>query len=93
VGYASHHLPVVANGLGRLVPTGHAEALADALASTVEVLEPALAAPDKALLPLDRGPTTVRTFDEPASRHVRAFSFDRLSRSVADGIRDLIPHA
>jgi glycosyltransferase involved in cell wall biosynthesis len=89
VGYASHHLPVVAKGLGRLVAPGDVGALADALQAMLESIAPALAAPADAILPLDRGPTSVRLFDKLARTHVRQFSFDRLSRRIVGGIREM----
>jgi glycosyltransferase involved in cell wall biosynthesis len=89
VGYASHHLPVVAKGLGRLVAPGDVSALADALQAMIESIAPALATPGAAILPLDRGPTSVRLFDKLANTHLRNFSFDRLTRRVVGGIREL----
>jgi glycosyltransferase involved in cell wall biosynthesis len=89
VGYASHHLPVVANGLGCLVAPGDVGALADALRSMIEIMAPALASPGKAMLPLDRGATSVRRFGALAQAHVRTFSFDKLSRHVVAGIGEL----
>ena len=89
VGYASHHLPLVANGLGRLVTPGDVGRLAEALQSMIESIPSALAAPARAALPLDRGATAVRRFDRLAAAHVRGFSFDRLSRRVVAGIRAL----
>jgi glycosyltransferase involved in cell wall biosynthesis len=89
VGYASHHLPLVANGLGRLVTPGDVGRLAEALQSMIASIPSALAAPARAALPLDRGATSVRRFDRLAAAHVRRFSFDRLSRQVVAGIREL----
>jgi glycosyltransferase involved in cell wall biosynthesis len=87
VGYASHHIPIVAKGLGRLVTPGDIGALADALQAVIEAVAPALASPDQAILPLDRGPTSVRLFDKLAKTHLRNFSYEKFSRAVVSRIR------
>jgi glycosyltransferase involved in cell wall biosynthesis len=89
VGYASYHLPVLANGLGRLVAPGDVAALAAALQAMIESVAPALAAPAAGLLPLDRGPTSAAAFDELASACTRDFSFERMSSAVVAGIREV----
>ncbi len=89
VGYASYHLPVLANGLGRLVAPGDVAALAAALRSVIEGVAQVLAAPAAGLLPLDRGPTSAVVFDELARASIRNLSFERMSSEVVAGIRAL----
>jgi glycosyltransferase involved in cell wall biosynthesis len=91
VGYASYHVPIVANRLGRLTEPGNIQALARALKSTIEDVHRALANPTAASLLLDRGPTSLAEFDALASEHVRQFSFERFSNTLIGQIRSLRP--
>jgi glycosyltransferase involved in cell wall biosynthesis/SAM-dependent methyltransferase len=74
VGYAAANLPAIANGFGRMVPPGDKQALADALAQVTEGISRALGAPPTALIPLDRGPTTIADFDSASRSYVDQFS-------------------
>jgi glycosyltransferase involved in cell wall biosynthesis len=89
VGYASHHIPHAAAGLGRLVETGNVPALADALISIIEAIEPALAAPDAPLLPLDRGPTSLAVWQDLAGARAAGFSFERFAATLVAEVREL----
>jgi glycosyltransferase involved in cell wall biosynthesis len=91
VGYASYHLPIVANGLGLLVARGNVGALAAALQSMIESVVEAGGNPTGKFLPLDRGPTGVAEFDRLAGEHVAQFSFDRFAGTVINAIRNLLP--
>ncbi len=88
VGYASYHLPIVANGLGSLVAPGDVTALAAALTAMIESVAAARGTP-KFQLPLDRGPTSIAQFDALAGEHVAQFSFARFSAAVTGEIRSL----
>ena len=88
VGYASYHLPLVANGLGRLVEPGDITALAAALTAMIDSVAEAKAKP-AGQLPLDRGPTSIAAFDALAGDHVAQFSFARFSAAVTGEIRSL----
>lgn len=90
VGYSSYHLPLVANGLGRLVSPGDIGALAEALGAAVGSLSSLPTASTRVSLPLDRGPTSPAEFDHLAQAHVGRFTFDRLSKSVVSGILELV---
>lgn len=90
VGYSSYHLPLVANGLGRLVSPGNIRALAEALRAVVGSLSSPPTASNRVSLPLDRGPTSPAKFDRLAQAHVGQFTFDRLSKSVVSGILELV---
>ncbi len=89
VGYASFHIPRVANGLGRLVKPGDIEALARALTAMIESVSAAIRSPSHGSLPLDRGPTTLSEFDHLASDREADFTFERFSRTVINRIRNL----
>ena len=91
VGYASYHLPIVANGLGRLVAPGNVGALAAALQSMIESVVESSGNPTGKSLPLDRGPTSVAEFDRLAGEHIAQFAFDRFADTVINAIRDLLP--
>jgi len=91
VGYASYHLPIVSNGLGRLVMPGDVGALAAALQSMIESVAEARGDPTGTSLPLDRGPTSVAEFDRLAGEHVAQFAFDRFAAAVINGIRGVLP--
>lgn len=90
VGYASYHLPLIANGLGRLSEPGNITTLAAALQSIIESVVEANGKPTTTYLPLDRGPTTVAEFDDLAGDQVGQFTFDRFSDTAINGIRTLI---
>jgi len=89
VGYSAYNLPLVANGLGRLVPAGDIGALADSLALMAEAIARTGSDPSTARLPLDGGPLSIAEFEAAAAEHVSQFSFDNLSRRVTDRIRVL----
>lgn len=92
VGYSSYHLPLVANGLGRLVSAGNIAALAEALQAVAESLSSLSSLPTvstRVSLPLDRGPTSPAEFDHLTQAHVDQFTFERLSKSVVSGILEL----
>lgn len=88
VGYASYHLPIVANGLGSLVAPGDVTALAAALTAMIESVAAAHGTPTFHL-PLDRGPTSIAQFDALAGEHVARFSFARYAAAVTSEIRSL----
>jgi glycosyltransferase involved in cell wall biosynthesis len=90
VGYAAYNLPDVAAGLGRMVPTGHVDALADALCDILAGLRRALAAPDQENLMLDRGPTSAASFRRYCEEHVEQFSRRRGKERVMARIAALL---
>lgn len=89
VGYAAYNLPIISNGLGRMVPPGDTQALAAALAEVMEGIAQSLAAPEDPFLPLDRGLTSARSFDSTAREYVQTFAFDRFASATRQRIRAL----
>lgn len=86
VGYASYNLPVICNGLGRMVPTGDTHALGLALGEVLEGIARSYSAPEKPLLPLDRGQISARAFDLAACEYVQDFAFNRLESATLERI-------
>lgn len=80
VGYDAYNIPHVVAGLGRLVPPGDIAALAAAMSELVATLSEAGSA---ALLPLDRGLTSLADFAALTDRHVAAFEWDSIVSGVA----------
>lgn len=90
VGYAAYNLPVVANGLGRLVEPGDIQALARALSETLGDVARAGDHPEAPALRLDRGLTSLREFDALRLDHVNRFSFDQISTSTLDAVKQAL---
>jgi glycosyltransferase involved in cell wall biosynthesis len=90
VGYASGNVPNIANRLGRLVPSGDVEALAEALVAVSHGLVEASRAADLACLDLDCGTVTVDDFDRLARDHAKTFDFAKLAANKIDHIRRLL---
>ncbi|MGI4800398.1 MAG: glycosyltransferase family 4 protein [Janthinobacterium lividum] len=86
VSYAAANLRYVADGLGRLAPMGDVAALGRALAETLSVVPAALAAPDQAVLRLDRGRMSAEAYSEAAHAHAAAFSFAHLRRNMTERV-------
>lgn len=74
--YDAYNLPLIANHLGRVVPTGDVDALAAAIGEVAAAIPAALASPSVAMLPLDRGATSAAQFTDLAHGHVAAFAYD-----------------
>lgn len=77
--YDAYNLPHIAARLGRAVPAGDVAALAAAMADLAAALPEALARPDEALLPLDRGPTSAGEFAALSAVHAAGFRFASVS--------------
>lgn len=90
VGYASYNLPNITNGLGLLVPPGDIDALASAFARVAQGIAQAEEQPDAAVLPLDRGTLSLRTFDAERLSYVSQFTFDRLAAMTQSRVRALL---
>ena len=88
--YDAYNLPLIAAGLGRVVPPGDIDALAASIAALARALPHALQAPHEALLELDRGPTSVLNFDDLAAAHVATFSADAVGGAVRTRLADLL---
>jgi glycosyltransferase involved in cell wall biosynthesis len=86
VGYAAFNSPLVANGLGRMVPTGDRGALAGALVDLIEALARATSSRTR-LLPLDSGELPLAEFDAAAQRHVQSFTFERVAEQAVQSVR------
>lgn len=89
VGYAAYNLPVVANRLGRMVPPGDVGALAGALEDVACALEGATDLPLEAVLPLDRGPTSLALFDRLVTTYVQEFMPMTIAEQVQARVREL----
>jgi glycosyltransferase involved in cell wall biosynthesis len=90
VGYSAYNLPLVANGLGRLVFPGNIGALADSLATMVEAIARTFADPSTASLPLDGGPLTLGEFEAAAAPHVNQFSFEKHDHARGQGLAGFV---
>ncbi|MBB3809098.1 glycosyltransferase family 4 protein [Pseudochelatococcus contaminans] len=90
VGYAAYNLPHIAGGFGKLVPPGDIDALADALATLINALPQAFAAPEAPLLPLDRGATSLTLFDAASKTYVDRFTLSQFMRAVTERVRLLL---
>lgn len=90
VGYNAYNTPNVAGQLGRLVAPGDVSALSAALHDIASCLSEQQKSPVfDCELPLDRGPTSIRQFDELVSIHVRNFETDIITQEVLNKL-DLI---
>lgn len=90
VGYASSNLPMIANGLGRLVIPGDVDALAAALTDLLEGLPRALRSLDKFTLPLDRGRMSLREFSTACHEYVGQFTFEHLADITVQRVKALL---
>jgi glycosyltransferase involved in cell wall biosynthesis len=90
VGYSAHNLQYIANGFGRMVPTGDIAALAEALAAVLQgIVNPGLAA-GATCLPLDRGRLSAAELNAKVRVYVEEFTFDRLVGRTVQAVRGLI---
>lgn len=80
--YDAYNLPHIVAGLGRVVPTGDVGALAAAMRDVVQSLPASLRHPTEALLPLDRGLTSVADFANLARHHTDAFAFETVAAQM-----------
>lgn len=90
--YDAYNLPHIANRLGCAVPTGDVGALAAALSKFVFALLDGMLKPDDPVLPLDRGPTSVRGFDNLAHQWTQEFTFERIAAETRDRVLQLTEH-
>ena len=90
IGYASYNLPYIANRLGRLVPTGNVEALTDALEEVMKSLSVALAEPEEAWLPLDRGKLSVAEFDRASRDYIQRFTSAQVRGEMLSRVYNLV---
>lgn len=90
VGYAAYNLPHVAQGLGRMVPTGNLGALAAALVELIAALARTSGGAGSRLLPLDAGLLSPAAFDAAAQSYVRDFTFERVATQKISSVRVLL---
>jgi glycogen synthase len=90
IGYASYNLPEIANGLGRMVPTGNVQALTDALDEILKSLAAALAEPEEPWLPLDRGKLSVAEFDNSAHDYILRFARTQVGSEMLSRVYDML---
>jgi glycosyltransferase involved in cell wall biosynthesis len=88
--YDAYNLPHIANSLGCVVPTGNVEALAAGLSKLIFGLADGMEKHDEALLPLDRGLTSVSEFDRLAQQWAKEFTFDSIACRTRKRILHLI---
>lgn len=86
VGYAAYNLPVIARGLGRMVPTGDRAALAAALIELISSLAHAGARH----LRLDGATLDLAAFDRAAQDYVTEFAFDRVAARMVQSVQALL---
>ncbi len=89
VGYAAYNLPTIASGFGRMVAPGDVDALAVALTELASNLGPRPSILESAVLPLDRGPTSVGDFDRRAANYVAQFTSEYLAPVIIGRVNDL----
>lgn len=89
LGYAAGNLPVMANGLGRLVPTGDVARLEAALRDLVKSLPAALRDPGADRLRLDRGKLSLCSLEKEMAGQVERFAFDRISAEMRARVRQV----
>ncbi|MDP9096817.1 MAG: glycosyltransferase, partial [Pseudomonadota bacterium] len=75
--YDAGNLPAIANGLGRLSPTGNVTALASGLAELIADVDVARHAPHDRHLRLDRGCMSAAAFTEAAHAYMKTLTYDR----------------
>lgn len=90
VGYDAYNLPFIANGFGRMGPTGNREHLAHAMLEVMQALPRAHADHLAPVLPLDRGATSLSTFDAETRAYVSQFTNAHFDELVGGRVRALL---
>ena len=83
--YDAGNLPYIVNGLGRIVQTGDARALGDAIFDLAEALADTSVAPEERRLPLDCGRLSAHELRERSAEYLQRFSVE----AYQEGVRDL----
>ncbi|HKX09476.1 MAG TPA: glycosyltransferase family 4 protein [Stellaceae bacterium] len=86
VGYAAYNLPVIARGLGRMVPTGDRAALAAALVELISTL----GAGGSRHLRLDGGTLDLAAFDRAAQDYAKEFAPERVAARMVRSVQALL---
>lgn len=89
VGYDSTNLPAIANGLGRLVPTGDVAALADALGRAIDAFAEGRAGTREPVVGCDGGARPLSAFRADARAWAESFDFDRYRLRFLDSLAAL----
>jgi glycosyltransferase involved in cell wall biosynthesis len=90
--YDAYNLPLIAAGLGCVVPTGDIGALAAAMENLAREFPAALEYTAEPHLSLDRGRTSVAEFSDLAHRHVAGFAFETVSMQIRERLLELAQH-
>lgn len=90
--YDASNLPLMVDGLGRVVACGDVPALSAALTELVQTMPAAIRYSDRPGLPLDCGSASVREFDARAKIRARDFAFERVARLTRERLSDLVRH-
>ena len=90
VGYAAHNIPHIARGLGRMVPTGNRQALANALTEVIQSIAQAPVGAANRQLPLYIGVRSPSDFDQEAQAYVAGFAFERVADQMVRSARRVL---